>query len=154
MQPRASPGFGAILIVGLLLNWLRLRRAHDRLRTSEEGMSLAAIAAKLRFWVWDIPRDEVRASESDWSSGNWHSAHPVHFDQFIDVVHPDDRASLRQAVRGALEGDGQYETEYRVMSPDSTVRWIAARGRIEFDHHGKPRQLRAISIDITERRRG
>ena len=146
-------GFGAILIAGLLLNWLRLRRAHDRLRTSEEGMSLAAIAAKLRFWVWDIPRDEVRASESDWSSGNWHSAHPVQFDQFIDVVHPDDRASLRQAVRGALEGDGQYETEYRVMSPDSTVRWIAARGRIEFDYYGKPRQLRAISIDITERRR-
>ena len=28
-----------ILIVGLLLNRLRLRRAHDRLRTSEEGMS-------------------------------------------------------------------------------------------------------------------
>ena len=143
----------AILIVGLLLNRLRLRRAHDQLRTSEEGMSLAAIAAKLRFWVWDIPRDEVRASESDWSSGNWRSAHPVQFDQFIDVVHPDDRASLRQAVGHALEGDGQYETEYRVTSPDSTVRWIAARGRIEFDHKGKPRQLRAISIDITERRR-
>ncbi len=143
----------AILIVGLLLNRLRLRRAHDELRTSEEGMSLAAIAAKLRFWVWDIPRDEVRASESDWSSGNWRSAQPVQFDRFIDAVHPDDRASLHQAIRGALEGDGQYETEYRVMSPDSTVRWIAARGRIEFDQNGKPRQLRAISIDITERRR-
>ena len=152
----AAAGFSALqglLIIGLLLNRLRLRRAHDRLRTSEEGMSLAAIAAKLRFWVWDIPRDEVRATESDWSSGNWHSAHPVHFDHFIDVVHPDDRESLHQALRGALEGDGQYETEYRVMSPDSTVHWIAARGRIEFDQNGKPRQLRAISIDITERRR-
>jgi signal transduction histidine kinase len=152
----AAAAFSAlqgILIVGLLLNRLRLRRAHDELRTSEEGMSLAAIAAKLRFWVWDIPRDEVRASESDWSSGNWRSAQPIQFDHFIDPVHPDDRASLRRAVGRALEGDGQYETEYRVMSPDSTVRWIAARGRIEFDYHGKPRQLRAISIDITERRR-
>ena len=115
-------------------------------------MSLAALAAKLRFWVWDIPSDEVRASESDWSSGNWHSAHPVHFDDFIDVVHPDDRALLRQAVRGAFQGDGQYETEYRVILPDSTMRWIASRGRVEFDQNGKPRQLRAISIDITERR--
>jgi signal transduction histidine kinase/ABC-type uncharacterized transport system substrate-binding protein len=152
----AAAAFSAlqgILIVGLLLNRLRLRRAHDQLRTSEEEMSLAAIGAKLRFWVWDIPRDEVRASESDWSSGNWRSAQPVHFDQFIDVVHPDDRASLRQAIRAAFEGDGQYETEYRVRSTDSTVRWIAARGRIEFDYYGKPRQLRAISIDITERRR-
>jgi signal transduction histidine kinase len=142
-----------VLIVALLLNRRRLHRAHSELQASEERMSLAAIAAKLRFWVWDIPRDEVRASESDWSSGNWYSAHPLHFDQFIDVVHPDDRGALREAVRGALEGDGQYETEYRVVSPDSTVRWIAARGRIEFDQNGKPRQLRAISIDITERRR-
>ena len=109
-------GLQGILIVGLLLNRLRLRRAHARLRTSEEGMSLAAIAAKLRFWVWDIPQDEVRASESDWSSGNWYSAQPVHFDHFMDVVHPDDRESLREAVRRALEGDGQYETEYRVMT--------------------------------------
>lgn len=142
----------AILIIGLLLNRLRLRRAHDRLRTSEEGMSLAALAAKLRFWVWDIPRDEVRASASDWSSGNWHSAHPVDFDRFIDAVHPDDRELLRRAVRGAIEGDGEYESEYRVTAPDSTVHWIAARGRIEFDSNGKPRQLRAISTDITERR--
>jgi signal transduction histidine kinase/ABC-type uncharacterized transport system substrate-binding protein len=147
-------GLQGILIVGLLLNRLRLRSAHARLRASEEGMSLAATAAKLRFWVWDIPRDEVRATESDWSSGNWYSAHPVRFDHFMEIVHPDDRASLSQAIRGALEGDGQYETEYRVMSPDSTVRWIAGRGRIEFDQNGKPRQLRAISIDITERRRG
>ena len=142
-----------VLIVALLLNRRRLRRALRELQASEEGMSLAAIAAKLRFWVWDIPRDEVRASASDWSSGNWHSARPVHFDHFIDIVHPDDRASLREAVREALEGDGQFESEYRVMLADSTVRWIAARGRIEFDRPGKPRQLRAISIDITERRR-
>ena len=129
-------GLQGILIVGLLLNRLRLRRAHSRLRTSEEGMSLAATPAKLRFWVWDIPRDEVRATESDWSSGNWCSAHPVHFDHFMDIVHPDDRASLSHAIRGALEGDGQYEAEYRVVSANSTVRWIAGRGRIEFDQNG------------------
>ena len=145
-------GLQAILIVGLLLNRLWLRRAHARLRTSEEGMSLAAIGAKLRFWVWDVPQDEVRASESDWSSGNWYAARPVHFDYFMDVIHPDDRATLRNAVRGALEGNGQYETEYRVMMPDTTVRWVAGRGRVEFDQNGKPKQLRAISIDITERR--
>ena len=38
------------------------------------------------------------------------------------------------------------------MMPDTTVRWVAGRGRVEFDQNGKPKQLRAISIDITERR--
>jgi hypothetical protein len=49
-----------MLIACLLLNWMWLRRAHTQLRTSEEGMSLAAIAAKLGFWAWDSPRDQVR----------------------------------------------------------------------------------------------
>jgi signal transduction histidine kinase len=39
------------------------------------------------------------------------------------------------------------------MMPDATVRWIAGPGRVEFDQNGKPKQLRAISIDVTERRR-
>ena len=105
-------GFGGILIAGLLLNWMWLRRAHARLRTSEEGMSLAAIAAKLRFWVWDIPRDEVRATESDWSSGNWYSAHPVHFDHFIDVVHP--TIARRYARRSAGRSKATANTKRNI----------------------------------------
>jgi signal transduction histidine kinase/ABC-type uncharacterized transport system substrate-binding protein len=146
-------GFEGGLIVALLVQRRRLRRAHLVLQASEESMSLAASAARVRFWVWDIQQDQVRASTSDWSSGNWHSADPVSFDQFIKSVHPDDCASLRHAVQVALHGDGQYRAEYRVVAPDSTIRWIAACGRIDFDRDGKPRQLLAVSIDITERRR-
>ena len=41
-------GVEGVLIVALLLNRQRLRRAHDDLQTSEERMSLAAVAANLR----------------------------------------------------------------------------------------------------------
>ena len=134
--------------VGLLLDWLRLRRAHDQLRVSEEGMSLAAIAAKLRFWVWDIPRDEVRASESDSSSGNWRSARPVRFDQFIDVLHPDDRALLRQAIRGTLRAtDNRNGISSDVAGFDCAL--DRREGQIEFDYYGKPRQLRAIWVGLS-----
>jgi signal transduction histidine kinase len=141
-----------VLVAALLVNRRRLRRAHKDLKTSEERMSLAAVAAKLRFWVWDIPGDELRASMSDWNSGNWYSAKPMKFDQFVEIAHPDDHALLRQAVQSALKGDGEYRAEYRVVLPDSTIRWISGRGRVEFDHNGKPNQLRAVSIDTTERR--
>jgi signal transduction histidine kinase len=148
----AFSGLEGILIVALLLNRRRLRRAQAELQASEERMSLAAVAAKLRFWVWDIPRDQVRASTSDWNSGNWYSAEPMKFDQFIEIAHPGDHALLRHAAQSALKGDGEYRAEYRVVLPDSTIRWISGRGRVEFDHNGKPKQLRAVSIDITEQR--
>jgi signal transduction histidine kinase len=37
--------------------------------------------------------------------------------------------------------------------PDSTERWIATRGRVEFDGQGQPVRLRGVSIDVTDRRR-
>ena len=136
---------------------LQLRQLHDR-PLDERRRSSNLCRDRLpscAIWVWDVPRDEdPKRPKDDWSFRKTGTRRiPSPSIRFIDVVHPDDRESLHRALRGALEGDGQYETEYRVMSPDSTVHWIAARGRIEFDQNGKPRQLRAISIDITERRR-
>src|SRR4029077_18362055 len=49
----------ALLIVALLVQLRRRRLAEAALRDSEERMSLAAEAANLGMWVWDVVRDEV-----------------------------------------------------------------------------------------------
>jgi signal transduction histidine kinase len=148
-----SLGLEGILIVALLLNRKRLRRAHKDLKASEERMSLAAVAGNLRFWVWEILHDEVWASASDWSFADRDPTKPIKFDEGLETVHADDRDSIRQAVQHAFQGDGEYQVEFRVPQPDSTIRWIAARGRVEFDRNGQPVRMRGVSIDITERRR-
>ena len=146
-------GVQALLIATLLVNRRRLRRAHDDLQISEERMSVAAVAANLRFWVWDIPRGETWASATDWSLALWDPDKPIKFDQGLQAVHADDRDSVLRAIQRAFQGDGDYGVEFRVPLPDSTVRWIAAQGRVEFDGKGRPIRMRGVSIDITERRR-
>ena len=141
------------LIAALLLNRRRLRRAHNELKASEERMSLAAVAGNLRFWVWEIPRDEVWASSSSWGLADWDPAKPFKFHQGLQTVHADDRDSIRRAIQCAFRDDGEYQAECRVMQPDSTTRWIAAWGRVEFDSKRQPIRMRGVSIDVTERRR-
>jgi two-component system sensor kinase FixL len=51
-----------------------------------------------------------------------------------------------------LQDGGDYIAEYRVVLPAGAVRWIATRGRIEFDGNRSPVRLRGVSIDITERK--
>jgi signal transduction histidine kinase/ABC-type uncharacterized transport system substrate-binding protein len=142
-----------ILIVALLVNGRRLRQTHNDLKASEERMSLAAVAANLRFWVWEIPRDEVWGSASEWSLADPDPATPFSFDERLETAHADDRDSIRRAVQRACRGDGEYRVDFRAPQPDSTIRWIAARGRVEFDRQGQPVRMRGVSIDITERRR-
>src|SRR4029453_8310527 len=51
-----------------------------------------------------------------------------------------------------VEGGGGYETDYRIVLPEGRVRWIASRGRVEFNGAGKPVLVRGVSIDVTARK--
>lgn len=150
----AFSGLEGLLIVALLLNRRRLRLAHEDLKASEERMSLAAVAGNLRCWVWEISRDQVWASPTDWILVDSDPAKLPTFDQRLDFIHADDRDSVLRAIRGALQGDGdgEYRAEFRVPQPDATIRWIAARGQVEFDRKGQPVRMRGVSMDITELR--
>jgi PAS domain S-box-containing protein len=63
-------------------------------------------------------------------------------------VHPEDRAARDAAIRRALETHGEYVMEHRVVLSDGQVRWIAGRGRADFDD-GKPLRMRGVSRDCT-----
>jgi PAS domain S-box-containing protein len=55
----AVVGLQSVLIVGLIVQQSRLKRAEGSLRDSEERMNLAAEAANLGLWVWDVVRDKI-----------------------------------------------------------------------------------------------
>ena len=57
-------------------------------------------------------------------------------------------AKLYESARG----EGSYEREYCVVLPDGPIRWIASRGRVEFDGTGNPVLMPGVSLDDTARR--
>ena len=57
---------------------------------------------------------------------------------------------VRQLSEDALITDEEIETQYRVLLPDGRVRWVARRGRVEFDADGKPFRERGVLVDITK----
>jgi PAS domain S-box-containing protein len=67
-------------------------------------------------------------------------------------VHPEDREKVSRAMAKSTNGGGDYESVYRAINPDGRMRWIAARGRVEFDGKHKPLRMRGVSLDITARK--
>jgi len=141
----------ALLIAALLVQLRRRRLAEAGLREREQQMGLAASAAELGMWTWDILRDQI------WISDKGRALFGIAPDTRLDLaalnvrVHPEDRAARDAAIRRAFENQDEYTMEYRVVLPDGQVRWIAGRGRVECDG-GKPVRMRGVSLDITERR--
>ncbi|HCF30283.1 MAG TPA: PAS domain-containing sensor histidine kinase, partial [Cyanobacteria bacterium UBA11049] len=46
-----------------------------------------------------------------------------------DLLHQEDRERVRLAVEQAIRQHRDYDIEYRVIHPDGTERWVAAKGR-------------------------
>ncbi len=131
----------------------QLQASEADLRETQERMELAASAAELGMWVWDIVRNEIWITDKGRALFGFAPSEELDIDRLRSAIHPEDRELVRQAVENSLHTGAEYEAEYRVVLPDGQVRWMAGRGHVEFNSVGQPAQMRGASIDITERRR-
>lgn len=155
------PYLGIIAAMGYELSYDLLRAvqlarqfeaSEAALHESEARMSLAAEAANLVPWTWDILRDEVWLTDGGRELFGFPKSEPLNFNRFLKALHIDDRQRIERVVGLARAEDGEYESEYRVVRPNGETRWIAGRGRVEFDRGGKPVFMRGVSRDVTLRR--
>jgi PAS domain S-box-containing protein len=70
---------------------------------------------------------------------------------FARMVHPDDRARLKESVLRAAES-GLWEDTYRVLRRDGGIRWLHSFGRRSSSPGAVPEVWQGVSIDVTASR--
>ena len=130
----------------------QLEVSEAELRETQKRMELAANAAELGMWMWDIVRDEIWISDSGRNLFGFGASEKIEFDQFRNRLHPEDRDSVLKAVESCLRTGAEFESEYRLLLPSGQLRWIAGRGQVEFDCDGRAVRMRGASLDITKRK--
>lgn len=131
---------------------LERRETEKRLRASEERLSLATASARIGVWSWNIPSERVEASTDCKQMFGWTAGDSVTYTMFLDRLHAGDRDSVQRAVDSAVRNQMTYDTEYRIVLPDGTIRWIAARGCAQYQN-GQARDMLGVVLDITDRKR-
>ena len=128
------------------------KTAEEELRETQQRMELAASAAKLGMWMWDIVHDEIWLMDKGRGLFGFGASEKLDFDRFRRVLHPEDRESVLSAVENSLRTGAEYECEYRVVLPNGQIRWLAARGHVEFNADGQPARMHGVALDITRRK--
>src|SRR5713101_388461 len=88
--------------IGSCMDVTELISKDEALHDSQERMSLAADAAGLVAWTWDIRRDEVWLSDGDRAFFGFSQREKLNSERVRSVVHPEDRQSVRQLVENSL----------------------------------------------------
>jgi C4-dicarboxylate-specific signal transduction histidine kinase len=140
------------LLAGLSIRLLSERRSLARtsaaLKASEQRMTLAARAAKLAMWIWNVADDRLSITPSQiLMPVSDHT--PTKFADALAAAHPDDREKMNQTVQTAVAANQRLDFEFRTISQRGKVRWLAVHGRPDL---GRKRQWLGVVLDITERK--
>lgn len=152
-----------LLIVFLALMLLAVTALIIEHFTTHELSSHAAIARdRLRMAMssgksvgWDL---DVKTGRDRWF-GDLQTMFGISSDTFVGQLedfyrnlHPEDHERVSQAISDARANRKPYQAEFRIVRPDGTVRWAAARGKFYYSKTGEPERMLGIAVDITDRK--
>ncbi|MDZ8054712.1 MAG: PAS domain S-box protein [Aulosira sp. ZfuVER01] len=126
-----------------------LKQIEENLRQTEERLQLALSSAQMVAWDMDLMTNHIVCSPNALSV--W-GIQVGTVEEFVAMIHPDDRQGVRQSVAKAIAGEPYYKQEYRVITPDGVVRWLNSQGRVYLDETGRGVRMTGVSVDITERK--
>ncbi|MBI4162032.1 MAG: EAL domain-containing protein [Acidobacteria bacterium] len=126
------------------------------LRRSEERYALAARGSNDGLWDWDLRRHRVYFSPR-WKQNLGYGRDQVGETpaDWLDRVHPKDRARLEERIRNHLAGaDANFSVEYRMRHADGTYRWMLARGMaVRNRKTGQAYRMAGSQTDIDDRKK-
>ena len=111
--------------------------------------------ANIGLWEWDILLDKITWSDALLVTyGVQREAFGGKLEDFMALVHEDDRALVSQGVEAAFaKEEPAYFIEHRLVRPDGELRFLRAHGYLFRDAAGKPYRLSGIVQDVTEQKR-
>jgi PAS domain S-box-containing protein len=129
-------------------------RERESLVTMNKRLTLAMAAGQIAIWERDL-----RTNRFLWSSqlatllGRSEEDQIETFDQLINALHKDDRPRVLKEIEQGIRERSSYDIESRVVWPDGSVHWLAARGKPYFAADNQPEYIRCAGLDITQRKR-
>jgi diguanylate cyclase (GGDEF)-like protein/PAS domain S-box-containing protein len=132
----------------------REKQAAAALHEIVEKLRLAVDAADLLYWEWD--RDTGQLSWGRDPSalvGAEGGGRTMRWDDYVQMVHADDRERYLGVVNAAWERPDACGQEYRVLRQDGRIAWLASHGKSFADASGRVRRMIGVTQDITERKR-
>lgn len=130
-----------------------VRRVEEAQKSQEATalrFKLAVDSAHLGVWEWDIVRNELIWDDQMYSLyGIKKSDFSGAYDAWQKGLHPDDKKRGDEQIQLALQGKKSFNTEFRVVWSDGSVRYLRAFGLVLRDKTGKPLKMIGVNFDVT-----
>ncbi|BAY64945.1 two-component hybrid sensor and regulator [Calothrix brevissima NIES-22] len=132
------------------------KQAQEQLRNLSDRLNLAVKSAQIGIWDWDLLNDSlvwdermyelfgVSPTNFDISQGAW--------EKFSQLLHPDDKISIRDNFQQVINSEKELDTELRIILSDGEIRTLKAYGLVQRNSQGQAQRIIGINYDISHRK--
>jgi len=136
--------------VMILRDITQRRRAQLSLLESEERFQQMARNIQEIFWMIDAETKKALFVNPAYETITGRSCQSLadNPSSYEEVIHPEDRVHVLTKLDEATR-NGQFNERFRILRPDSAVRWVWVRGFPVREAGGKIRRLVGTALDVT-----
>ncbi len=128
------------------------RQMETALQETNERFRLAASSVGIGVWEYDLVADTMVWDERMYELyGCSAVGGRLPYTLWRENVHPEDLARSERELQAAIEGIRPFDTTFRVIAPDGSIRHIKAAARVMRDAQGRAQRLIGVNFDVTER---
>jgi len=129
------------------------KRAQRAALESQRRLEEVTAAVRDVFWLIELPSRAVLYMSPEYETvwGRARAELACNPSAWFEAIHEDDKPALVEAMKNESAAPF-FETEYRIVRPDGSLRWLRNRVFPLRDEHGTVVRLAGASTDITERR--
>ncbi len=139
-----------LVFIGTDTDITQIKEAELRYERLSNTLEIAIQAAGMGVWEWTL-----NAQANVWDQrtreifGTEHISESVAHHQFMELVHPDDREALDNALRATVKARTDINVDYRIIHPEKGIRFIKAKAQCHSSTKESPRYV-GIVWDITD----
>ncbi|MGD1844931.1 MAG: PAS domain S-box protein [Salibacteraceae bacterium] len=128
-----------------------LKQSENRLKRNEEHFHMAQRVAGIGSWEHDFLTQSTTFSEEllGLLGAEDQPLNSIH--EWLGFIHPEDRSQAANLMGTAMEKRLPFDTQYRVLFSNGTVRVHESRARVFIDPETQTDRMIGINVDITEK---
>jgi PAS domain S-box-containing protein len=131
-----------------------LYEKNEELKKRERRLKEAEHIARLGNWEWNLVTGKMTWSDELYRiAGVSPDEFAPTFENFMGLVHPDDREEARKKIEDSIQERRPYSFDHRILRRDGTVLTLHSRGEPVLDAGGELVKMRGTGQDITEPKR-